>query len=156
MSVLFHLLHVCVIQSKGCTKPMQGKGKGINSRVCFPSSCCQIQRTTSKQYITKLGDRRTIIKMPLQEVMSLKQQLLQKAITVLCQRHVKLLCLGWDSKKKKKKVASCCNLSLPRTIEFNSETAVVTVGPNCSTDWRGANEPYVSRGSCVREQRGWR
>lgn len=82
---------------------MQGKGKGINSHVCFPSSYCQIQRTTSKQYITKLGDTPTIIKTPLQEVMSLKKQLLQKAITFSCQRYVKLLYLGCDSKKKKKK-----------------------------------------------------
>lgn len=67
--------------------------------------------------------------MPLQEVMSLKKQLLQKAITFFCQRHVKLLYLGCDSKKKKK-IGTRFNPSLFRTIELNSETVLVTLGQN--------------------------
>lgn len=62
--------------------------------------------------------------------MSLKKQLLQKTITFSCQRHVKLLYLGCDSKKKKKKIGTCFNPSLFRTIEINSETVLVTVGQN--------------------------
>ncbi len=71
-----------------------------HSRVYLLSSYYQMQRKTSKRYITKLGDTPTIIKTPLQEVMSLKKQLLQKAITFFCQRHMKLLYLGLDSKNK--------------------------------------------------------
>lgn len=53
---------------------MQGKGKWLNTVSVYLLSCYyQMQRKTSKRYITKLGDTPTIIKTPLQEVMSLKK-----------------------------------------------------------------------------------